>query len=96
MIPEKDVKRIANLARLSLSPAEIKQYQKELSPILDYIGVLKKADITKADVTSHPREALNVFRKDEAFKETEEEVGKLVQAAPDKKEGYIKVKSVLK
>ncbi len=96
MISEKDVKRIANLARISLSFAEIKKYQKDLSSILDYIGVLKKADIKKADAMSHPRKVVNIFRQDESIKEAEKSAGKLIEVAPEKKNGYIKVKSVLK
>ena len=96
MISEKDVKRIANLARIDLAAAEIKRHQKELSSILDYIAVLKKADVAKADATSHSREVFNIFRPDDPLKETEGVAGKLIQAAPEKKDGYIKVKSVLK
>lgn len=96
MISEKDVKRIANLARISLTPAEIKRYQKELSSILGYIGKLKRADIMKADVTTHPRGVVNVLREDEILEGKSEAVARLIQAAPNKVKGFIKVKSVLK
>ncbi len=95
MITKKEIQHIAKLARLSISEDEFKKYSGELSSILDYIEKLKKVDVKRVQPTSHPREIKNVFREDEAKKQDRETVKKLIEAAPDKKEGYIKVKTIL-
>lgn len=64
MISEKEVKHIANLARIKLSNEEIKKYQKELSLILDYVKELEKIDIKNVEPTSHPLKSKNVIRQD--------------------------------
>ena len=92
MLSKEEVKHIAKLARLGLSDKEIEKFQKELSSILDYVEKLKKVDVSKVQATSHPLELKNVIRED---KDQKSEAGrKLVEMAPDKKEGYVKVKSI--
>ena len=49
MIKKQQVEHIAKLARLGLSSLEIKQYQKELSKILDYMALLEQADVSSTD-----------------------------------------------
>ena len=94
MISKEEVKKISKLARLSISEKEIEKYQKDLSAVLDYIEKLKEADVSKAEPTSHPFSLENVTRKDEPRGNR----GKvnLVDMAPDKKDNYVKVKSILK
>ncbi|MDD5145005.1 MAG: Asp-tRNA(Asn)/Glu-tRNA(Gln) amidotransferase subunit GatC [Candidatus Pacebacteria bacterium] len=96
MISKKEVEHVAQLARLGLSDNEIKEYQKELSQILDYIEKLGKADISDVIPTSHALEMKNVSRKDEPDLSSAETVKKLLEAAPDLEDNYIKVKSILK
>ncbi len=93
MISEKEVRHIAKLARLELAEAETAKMQKDLSAILDYFNLLKKAP--KSGVVGG-RSAHNLaFRKDEAVPQKREITEKLVAAAPDKKDDYIKVKTIL-
>jgi aspartyl-tRNA(Asn)/glutamyl-tRNA(Gln) amidotransferase subunit C len=95
MIPKKNVKHIAKLARLGLSRKEIERFQKELSKILDYIEKLKEVDISKVKPTSHSIFLKNIMREDEIKKEDPEITKRLIEMAPDKKEGYFKTKSIL-
>ena len=95
MISKEEVKHIAKLARLGLSDKEIEEFQKELSSILDYVEKLKKVDVSGVQVTSHPLDVKDVVRKDEPRK-PEVESERLVEMTPDKKEGYVKVKPILK
>ena len=92
MISQKEVQHIAQLARLGLTAKEIEKYRRDLSAILDYIEKLKKVDITETKETSHPLSVKNVFRKDEAAKAAQN----LIALAPETKDNYIKVKSILK
>jgi aspartyl-tRNA(Asn)/glutamyl-tRNA(Gln) amidotransferase subunit C len=94
MISKEKVKHITKLARLSLTEKEIERMQKDLAKILDYVDKLKEVDISKTKPFSMKLE--NVFRKDEAKSKDFSEIKNLVEMAPEKKENYIKVKSVLK
>ena len=98
MITKEEVKHIAKLARLGLSEKEIEKFQKELSSILDYIEKLKEVDISKAEPTSHSIEMENVMRSDiEKIPNSKSQIPKkLMELAPETKNGYLKVKSILK
>jgi aspartyl-tRNA(Asn)/glutamyl-tRNA(Gln) amidotransferase subunit C len=48
-ISREDVVRVAELAHLGLSPAEIDTYREQLDAILTYIDKLKKLDITQVE-----------------------------------------------
>ncbi|MDP3990808.1 MAG: Asp-tRNA(Asn)/Glu-tRNA(Gln) amidotransferase subunit GatC [Candidatus Nealsonbacteria bacterium] len=92
MLSKKEVQHIAKLARLSLKTKDEAKFQKELSSILDYIEQLKKVDISNIEPTSHPFSIKNVVRPDEA----ESKRYNLLESAPKTKDGYIKVKQILK
>jgi len=93
MITKKEVEHIAKLARLGLADKEIKKYQKELSSILDYFEKLKEVDIKDVEPTSHSVKVENVMREDESVK-AKVAGSKLMELAPETKEGYLKVKSI--
>ena len=91
MISEEEVQHIAKLARLELTAQEIKKMQKDLSLILDYFNVLKRAPQTDAEI--HAEERGNELRRDEArHSQLSDEI---IGAAPDKKDDHIKVKTIL-
>lgn len=94
-VTKKDVEDIAQLARLVLSDAEISKYQKELSNILRYIDTINEVNTENVEPTAQVTGLSDVVRKDEKVpsKLTRDEI---LSNAPEKKDGYIKVKSVLK
>jgi aspartyl-tRNA(Asn)/glutamyl-tRNA(Gln) amidotransferase subunit C len=94
MLSKEEVKHIAKLARLGLTEKEIEKFQKDLSSILDYVEKLKEVDVSDVRPTSHSMELENVMRKDEGRK-SEVKSRKLMDLAPDTKDGYLKVKSIL-
>lgn len=100
MITKKDVQHIAKLARLGMTEAEIERFRKDLSSVLGYVGKLKTVDVSKTPPTSHPFEIENVVRRDESQKSRLRQgfggQAKLLDLAPETKNGYIKVKSILK
>jgi aspartyl-tRNA(Asn)/glutamyl-tRNA(Gln) amidotransferase subunit C len=96
MIDKKEVQHIASLARLRLEEKELEKYQKELSSILEYIKKLEEVNTDGVEPTSHPGGLNNVFRVDEARESGKEIAKKLIDLAPDKENGYLKVKSILK
>lgn len=97
MISKKEVQHIAKLARLGLAPKEIEKMKEELSSILDYIEKLKEVDISGIKATTHSIEIKNVFRQDKEREKLEaKKQENLLELAPDTKNGYLKVKSILK
>ena len=96
MISKEEVKHIAKLARLGLTEKEIRKFQKELSSILDYMEKLKKVDISKVEPTSHSIKVENIMRGDTPEEKKLETRKKLIEMAPETKEGFLKVKSILK
>lgn len=62
---EIDVKYVAHLARLSLSPDEEKQMGAQLGHILGYIEKLKEVDVSGVEPTAHAFPLVNVTRPDE-------------------------------
>ena len=94
MISKEEVQHIAKLARLGITKKEEEKFARELSKILDYIEKLKEVDISGIEPTTHSILVENVMRKDESRK-SKVESGKLLELAPETKNGYLKVKSIL-
>ena len=62
---EIDVKYVAHLARLALTPAEEKKLAAQLGNILGYIEKLKELDVSRVEPTAHAVPMVNVTRADE-------------------------------
>lgn len=90
-----DVKKVAKLANLPLTPEEEEKYSQQLSKILDYIEQLNRVDTSKVDATYNISGYTNVMAKDEVGDCTipQEEA---LRNAPKKKNGFIVTKGVFK
>ena len=62
---EIDIKYVAHLARLHLTPDEEKKFGAQLGNILGYIEKLKEPDIANVEPTAHATPMVNVTRRDE-------------------------------
>jgi aspartyl-tRNA(Asn)/glutamyl-tRNA(Gln) amidotransferase subunit C len=62
---EIDVKYVAHLARIALSPAEQQKIGAQLGNILGYIEKLKELDVSQVEPTAHAVPLVNVTRPDE-------------------------------
>jgi aspartyl-tRNA(Asn)/glutamyl-tRNA(Gln) amidotransferase subunit C len=62
---EIDVKYVAHLARLALTPAEEQKIGAQLGNILGYIEKLKELDVSQVEPTAHAVPMVNVTRPDE-------------------------------
>ena len=60
-----DVKYVAHLARLSLTPEEEQKFQAQLGNVLGYIAKLNELDVTDVEPTAHAVPLVNVTRADE-------------------------------
>ncbi len=60
-----DVKYVAHLARLALTPEEEQKFQAQLGNVLGYIAKLNELDVTNVEPTAHAVPLINVIRADE-------------------------------
>ncbi|HPC59123.1 MAG TPA: Asp-tRNA(Asn)/Glu-tRNA(Gln) amidotransferase subunit GatC [Verrucomicrobiota bacterium] len=60
-----DVKYVAHLARLALSPEEEQKIGAQLASVLEYIEKLKEVDVSGVEPTAHAFPLVNVTRPDE-------------------------------
>lgn len=65
MSAQVDVKYVAHLARLALTPEEEKKFGDQLGHILEHIEKLKELDVSNVEPTAHAVPLVNVTRADE-------------------------------
>ena len=94
MISKDDVKKLASLARIEVSEAELQSVAGEIDSILAYVGEIQNASSGLKDLeTSYPK--INVFREDVVQNKTGENTETLLKSAPGREGNYIKVKKIL-
>jgi aspartyl-tRNA(Asn)/glutamyl-tRNA(Gln) amidotransferase subunit C len=59
-----DVAYVARLARINLTEAEAKVFQKQLDAVLQYVEKLRQADRSDVEAAAHAVPIFNVFRED--------------------------------
>jgi len=62
---EINVKYVAHLARLTLTPEEEQKIGAQLANVLGYVEKLKEVDVTGVEPTAHAFPLVNVTRPDE-------------------------------
>ena len=93
MLTEEEVKKVAEMARIELTDAEVAKFQKDLSSVLDYVAELQEVDTSGLEIVSSVTGLENVQRADVAYPvEYQQDI---MANAPEKKEAYYKVKSIL-
>lgn len=93
MLTEEEVKKVAEMARIELTPEEVAKFQKDLSSVLEYVEELQQVDTEGLEIVSSVTGLENVQREDVAvLSENQEE---LMANAPERKDRYYKVKSIL-
>lgn len=88
-----DVRRVAELARLTLSPDDVALFTVQLGSILAYADQINEADTSAVAPTSHPLAAESTFRDDEPRPCMDRE--RALANAPDSGAGLFKVPKVL-
>ncbi len=64
-LTREDVAKVARLARLELTDAEVESFTGQLSSILDYVVILDELDLDGVEPMVHAVELSNVLRADE-------------------------------
>jgi aspartyl-tRNA(Asn)/glutamyl-tRNA(Gln) amidotransferase subunit C len=62
--PHLDIRAVAHLARLELTPEEQTRYGAQLGDILRYVEQLQQVDVTGVEPTAHALPRFNVARPD--------------------------------
>ena len=89
-----EVEHIANLARLSLSPAEKEQYAGQLSAIFDYVDMLHEVDTSGVDSFEEGSQLTDILREDTVIETDEETRKKLIAAFPKRLGNLLQVPGV--
>lgn len=90
---ELDVKYVAHLARLALTPEEEKQLGAQLGNILGYIEKLRELDVSGVEPTAHAVPMVNVTRADETRPSLSHE--EAMRNAPKKSGGLFVVPKIV-
>lgn len=88
-----DVKYVAHLARLSLSPEEEAKLGAQLGHILGYVNKLKEVDVSGVEPTAHAFPLVNVTRLDEVRASLSNE--EALRNAPAKANGLFLVPKIV-
>lgn len=88
-----DIKKLAIMARLDMSEAEMQSLANDFDPILAYVGqVSEVADL--GDIQPNYT-LINVMRDDIATNETGSYTEIIVEQMPHSHDGFLKVKKIL-
>lgn len=87
-----EVKKIAQLARLKLTPAEEKRHAETISAVLDYMKILNEVDTNGVEGTYQVTGLEDVYREDVVVESsiTKELIGQM----PEKENGELSVPAV--
>ena len=96
MISKEQVEHIAKLARIQLTQPEVERFQKDFTEIVDYFAVLEHIDVSKTEPMTHAGHESNVVRADISRLEDPSVIQKILSQAPELKDGFLKVHSILK
>ncbi len=88
-----NIDRIANLARLALTPEEKIKFSAQLSDVLTNIEKLKQVDVTGVEPTAHAFPVYNVWADDVAKPGLS--VEDALRNAPEKRDNMIVVPKVV-
>jgi aspartyl-tRNA(Asn)/glutamyl-tRNA(Gln) amidotransferase subunit C len=93
MIDREQVRKVAHLARLELTPEEEEQFTVQLNGILDYFEQLSELDTSKVKPTTRAIDISNVMRSDDLQPFTNRE--SILAEAPDRDGEFFKVPKIL-
>jgi len=93
LIDRREVMRIAKLARLELSEAEIEQYRQDLAGFLKSWAKLREVDVSQTDGTAHALRLQSVLRPDQVRVGLKQE--DVLAGGPDTQDGFFRVPRIV-
>ena len=88
-----EVLHVANLARLSLVPAEIELFTRQLNDILAYVEKLQEVDTAGVEPLAHVIPMFNVLREDAVSEGLDRDIA--LSNAPAREEGAFVVPRII-
>jgi aspartyl-tRNA(Asn)/glutamyl-tRNA(Gln) amidotransferase subunit C len=88
-----DVEYMAELARIKLTPDEIKTFEAQLGLVLEHVAKLNAIDVSQVEPMAHSFPIYNVFREDETRESLDREAA-LANAPQRAQELFIVTKVV--
>jgi len=95
MLDERSIKKLAELARIAVSPEEETALAKDLEKIVGYVSSIAAAPLSKGGEEGGYLDLHNVFREDGEAHPTGAYTEKLLAGAPAALRGYLKVKKII-
>ncbi len=92
-IDEKEIVKVANLARLDLADDEKAEFSKQLNDIIEYVEKINELDTSGVKPADHIVEMKNVTREDSVAKSLE--ISDIEKIAPDFDRGHIVVPRII-
>jgi aspartyl-tRNA(Asn)/glutamyl-tRNA(Gln) amidotransferase subunit C len=93
VISRREVARVAELARISLTPGELDRLADQLGAIVEAVRTVSEVSGGDVPATSHPIPLVNVFRPDVPHPSLT--VEEALQSAPAREAGQFKVPQIL-
>lgn len=87
-VDEQLIRKVASLARLNLSDAEVKEFLPQMKEILESFSMLDEVDVSKTEISFQPVELKNAVRQDKVEPSLPEDVA--LSNSEHKKDGYFK------
>lgn len=99
MISKENIKKLSELSRIEVTEHGAEKLAEDLQAILGYVDTLKEVDVSHVQETPYMSYLLHAVREDKVEKknkdETAREAAELLEDAPEKEDGYVKVRSIL-
>ncbi|MDD5458245.1 MAG: Asp-tRNA(Asn)/Glu-tRNA(Gln) amidotransferase subunit GatC [Phycisphaerae bacterium] len=92
-IDKQEVEKVAKLARLDLSEAEIGEFSDQLNAVIAYVEKMNELDTEGVEPLAHCLPVHNVFRADEVKPSLGTEA--VLKNAPQRDDGFFKVPKIL-
>ena len=92
-ITREEVRRVAVLARLQLSPQEEETLTGQLDKILQYMEKLNKLDTAKVEPLAHAVDIVNAFREERVANQPAPDA--LLANAPAREKDFFKVPKII-
>lgn len=93
LLDDKEIEKIAHLARLGIDPQDIPAYARSLSDILGLVEQMNAVDTSQIEPMSHPLELVQRLRADSVTESDEREVFQKI--APNVENGLYLVPQVI-
>lgn len=93
-LTKEDVLKVAQLARIELTPAEVEKFQKQLSSVLGYVEQLQQVDTSGVHATAQVTGLENVSRPDVNIDVSDDVRTATIKEAPQTAGNLVRVTSV--